>query len=79
MECGGGHGGGGFLPSFAFVDDDSLMDPIQLIRIIRMIRLWAAKEILEWWWASLCSSILLSSTTLDVGFDDHSEASPGMS
>ena len=50
MECGGGHGGG-FLPSFAFVNDDSLMDHIQLIRAIRMIRLWAAKEIREWWWA----------------------------
>jgi hypothetical protein len=44
-----------------------------------MIRLWAAKEILEWWWASLLSSILLSSTTIGVGFDDHNEASPGMS
>ena len=55
------------------------MDPntAELIRIIRMIRLWAAKEILEWWWASFFSSILLSSTT--IGFDDHNEASPGMS
>lgn len=51
----------------------------ELIRIIRMIRLWAAKEILEWWWASLFSSILLSSTTIGVGFDDHNKASPGMS
>lgn len=56
-----------------------LMDHIQMIRIIRMLRLWAAKEILERWWASLFSSILLSSTTLDVGFGDHNEASPGMS